>query len=186
MSDEKPWLTPEGKKIWKTEAQYWGWLRGAIRRIWADYPLRKEWKKQQLRPVTQEEREANLFHTSTRSVGQCFYCKEWFPGSRLECDHKVSSMGCTSREAAEEFLWYCGGGTGSDWVLACKPCHKAVTHAERKGIGIQEAVADKKAILLCREKRDKEWLQERGIDPASNQKGRREQIVECLMEEEKI
>ena len=184
MGMKEPWLTPEGKKIWKTEAQYWGWLRGAMRRIWTDYPLRKEWKNRQLRPITQEERDAKLFHTSTKNVGQCFYCKEWFPGSKLECDHKTSSEGCTSKETAEAFLWYCGGGTGDDWLLSCKPCHKAKTHGERQGLSIQEAIADKKAILICNEKKDRQWLQERGITPASNQKKRRQQIVEYLLGEE--
>lgn len=181
---KKPWLTPEGKKIWKTEAKYWEWLRGAMRRIWTDYPLRQEWKNRQLREITQEERDAKLFHPSAKKVGQCFYCREWFPGSRLECDHKTSSAGCTSKETAEAFLWYCGGGVGDEWVLTCKPCHKAKTHGERRGLSIQEAIADKKAILICNEKRDKQWLQERGVTPASNQKKRRQQIVEYLLEEE--
>lgn len=181
---KKPWLTPEGKKIWKTEAAYWGWLRGAMRRIWADYPVRKEWKGRQLRPVTPEERKLKKFHTSTKNVGQCFYCKEWFPGSRLECDHRESSDGCTSKETAESFLWYCGGGVGDDWVLACKPCHQAKTHAERRGIGILEAIADKQAIVICKEKRDRLWLKERGVVPASNEAKRRKQIVDILMKEE--
>lgn len=180
---KKPWLTPEGGKIWKTEAQYWGWLRGAMRRIWADYPLRKEWKSRQLRPVTPEERKEKVFHPSTKNVGQCVYCKEWFAGSKLECDHKTSSDGCTSKETAESFLWYCGGGVGEDWVLSCKPCHKAKTHGERNGLSIEHAIADKKAIIIVKEKRDKEWLEQQGITPASNQKKRRQQIVEYLMEE---
>ena len=184
MTKYKPWLTPEGKKIWKTEAQYWGWLRGAMRRIWADYPLRKEWKSRQLRPVTSEERKDKVFHPSTKNVGQCVYCKEWFAGSKLECDHKTSSGGCTSKETAEGFLWYCGGGVGEDWVLSCKPCHKAKTHGERNGLSIEHAIADKKAIIIVKEKRDKEWLEERGIAPASNQKKRREQIVNKLLEDE--
>lgn len=186
MSDKKPWLTPEGSKIWKTEAEYWTWLRGAMRRIWTDYPLRKEWKNRQLRPVTKEERLNKIFHPSTKNVGKCFYCKKWFAGSKLECDHKVSSDGCTSKETAESFLWYCGGGTGDDWVLGCKDCHKVKTHAEMYNLSFEYAFADKQAILIINQKKDKEWLQERGIKPASNQKGRRKQIVEYLMKEEKI
>jgi len=181
--NKKPWLTPEGAVIWKTEAEYWGWLRGSIRRIWADYPIRKEWKKRQLRPVTAEEKAAKTFHSSTKNVGQCHYCREWFPGSKLECDHKTPSEGCTSPQEAEQFLWYCGGGVGDEWVLACKVCHKAKTHSERKGISLKEAVADKQAIVICKQKKDKEWLVEKGITPASNQAGRRNQIVEELLNE---
>lgn len=183
MSEKKPWLTPEGKKIWKTEAKYWQWLRGAMRRIWADYPLRKEWKSRQMRPVTKEEREQKVFHPSTKNVGQCFYCKDWFAASKLECDHLTSSDGCVSKEAAESFLWYCGGGVGDDWVLSCKPCHSAKTHGERYGLSIQEAIADKQAIAIIKDKKDRQWLSERGIVPASNEKARRMQIVDKILED---
>jgi len=179
----EPWNTPEGKKIWKTEAQYWQWLRGAIRRLWADYPLRKEWKARNLRPITQEEKDSKKYHPSTKNLGQCFYCKEWFAGSKLECDHVTSSDGCTSKETAESFLWYCGGGTGDDWVLSCSPCHKIKTHSERTGMSMEEAELDKKAKSLIDDKKDRQWLQERGIIPASNAAKRRQQITEVLKNE---
>lgn len=182
-SDNKPWQTPEGKEIWKTEAQYWSWLRGALRRLWSDYPLRKEWKKRQLRPVTPEERAAKLFHPSTKNVGKCVYCGERFPGSKLECDHKVASQGCTSKETAESFLWHCGGGNGDAWVLSCKPCHKAKSYAEAQGISVEEAVATKKAIAVQNAKQDREVLAKANIPPASNAKGRREQLKELFMRE---
>jgi hypothetical protein len=33
-----PWETPEGKVVWKTEAQYWSWLRGASEGFGATTP----------------------------------------------------------------------------------------------------------------------------------------------------
>ena len=179
----KPWLTPEGKKIWKTEAQYWGWLRGAIRRIWADYPLRKEWKARKLRPITQEERESKKFHPSTKNLGQCHYCEEWFAGSKLECDHLESSDGCRNKVEAESFLWYCAGGVGDDWVLSCKPCHKAKTHSERRGISMEQASYEKIAIDLEKKKLTISWLESKGIKPASNASKRRQQVIDKLNEE---
>lgn len=184
MSDNnKPWLTPEGKSIWKTEAQYWSWLRGALRRLWSDYPLRKEWKKRQLRPVTPEERAAKLFHPSTKNVGKCVYCGEWFPGSKLECDHKVESDGCTSKGTAESFLWHCGGVVGDDLHLACQKCHKIQNHRQRTGLSFLEAKADKMAIDVQKQKIDKEVLSSAGVTPASNAKGRRAQLKELFMRE---
>ncbi len=181
--NKEPWLTPEGKKIWKTEAQYWNWLRGSLRRLWGDYPLRKEWKARQLRPITQEEKDLKLFHPSTKNLGQCFYCSQWFPGSKLECDHKLPSDGCTSKETAESFLWYCGGGVGDEWVLSCKPCHKNKTHSERKGLSMEDATYEKIAIAICKSKQDKQWLLDKGITPKSNQASRREQIINELKKE---
>lgn len=184
MSD--PWLTPEGKKIWKTEAQYWGWLRGAIRRIWADYPLRKEWKARKLRPITQEEKESKKYHPSTKNLGQCHYCEDWLAGSKLECDHITSSDGCTSKETAESFLWYCGGGTGDDWVLACKPCHSIKTLSERQGISFEESVIEQKVISICKQptKEIDRFLAENGVvGYPKNKDGRRNAVRRVLSEQ---
>jgi 5-methylcytosine-specific restriction endonuclease McrA len=180
-----PWLTPEGLKIWKTESQYWQWLRGSLRRLWGDYPLRKQWKANQLRLITPEEKASKLFHPSTKNLGQCFYCGQWFAGSKLECDHKTPSDGCISKETAESFLWYCGGGIGDEWVLSCKPCHKVKTHSERQGLTMEEASIEKLAIDLIKKKIDKEYILSKNAIPASNQKARRVQIIEILKEEMK-
>lgn len=176
----KPWLTPEGIKIWKSESQYWQWLRGSLRRLWGDYPLRKQWKADQLRPITQEEKDSKKFHPSTKNLGQCFYCQEWFAGSKLECDHKTPSDGCRTKETAESFLWYCGGGTGDDWVLSCKPCHKVKTNSERKGLSMEESRIDKEVIAIMTAKIDRQWLIDHDIVPASNAIKRRKQIEEVL------
>ncbi len=175
-----PWETPEGKAIWPTEAKYWEWLRGSLRRLWSDYPLRKEWKKRQLRLVTKEEREANLYHPSTKHVGQCSFCNEWMAGSKLECDHLVESQGCTSKETAESFLWHCGGLTGDAFRLACKPCHKTRSYQQRVGGSFEEAKIQKQAIAIMNEKNDKQWLLDKGSTPGRNAKIRKQQIIDCL------
>lgn len=183
----EPWETPEGKQVWKSKSEYFQWLRGALRRLWSDYPLRQVWKKSQLRPVTEEEKASKAFHPSTKNVGQCYYCKKWFAGSKLEVDHKEDSDGCKNYEEAEKFLWYCGGGTGEDWVLADKECHKLVTMMSRYGLTFEEAKATKKAILVEKVKTLSEIngiISDKGILPASNAKGRRQQLVSIYLQEE--
>lgn len=173
-----PW---EETEAWDNESQWLNWVRGQLRNMWSDYPVRKNFKDETLRPVTKEERAAKTFHPSTKNVGQCVFCKEWFPGSRLEVDHKIPSDGCTTREKAEQFLWYCAAASKEEMQLTCKPCHKIKTYSEREGISFEQAKATKQAIAIVKEKNDKLWLEERGIVPASNQKSRREQIIEELM-----
>ena len=177
-----PWETPEGKEVWKSEAKYWGWLRGSLRRLWSDYPLRKVWKKSQLRPVTKQEREDKVYHTSTKNVGQCSFCHVWMAGSKLECDHLIESDGCTSKETAESFLWHCGGLIGEDFRLACKPCHKIQSYSQRSGLDFKEASAEKEAIAICKAKEDKQWLSDKGLTPATSAPKRRIQIVQYLKE----
>lgn len=181
-NEMNPWETPEGKLVWKTEAQYWTWLRGSMRRIWSDYPVRKVWKASKLRKVTDEERAKKVYHPSTKNVGQCVYCNEWMAGSKLEVDHINPSNGCTDKENAESFLWYCGGGTGDDWCLACKPCHKIVTHAERKGITIEEARVEKEAIPICKlsSKEQNDYIEKNGGSTNTNPKLRRAEIERII------
>ena len=149
--NKQPWLTPDGKKIWKTEAQYWSWLRGSLRRLWSDYPLRKQWKTSQLRKITQDEKDSKLYHPSTKNLGLCVYCNTWMAGSKLECDHVQPSDGCTTKETAESFLWHCGGGTGEDWVLACKPCHEIKTLSDKLGISFAEATVEKQVLAITKQ-----------------------------------
>lgn len=177
-----PWEHPLGKKIWKTKAAYFTWLRGNLRRIWQDNPLRKEWKKNQLRLVTKEEKEAKMFHPSTKNVGECYLCLHLFPGSKLQCDHLEESTGCYDHATATEFLGHCAWDDPSNWRLVCVPCHKIKSHATSRGVSFEEARAEKQAIQIIKEKKDKAWLEERGVVPGKNLKTRREQIIGCLRE----
>ncbi len=181
MSDKiNPWEHP--LSIWKTKSEYFVWLRGHLRKIWKDFPLRAEWKKSQLRPVTTEERKIKKFHPSTKKVAQCYLCDEWFAGSKLEVDHKEESGGCYDFDTAGEFLWHCAADNPDNWALACKPCHKIKSYADRQGVPFEDARATKKAIEIIKNKQDKLFLEEKGITPASNEKGRRQQLVEYLKE----
>ena len=183
----KPWEHPLAYKIpsWcnkdgtPSQAKYFTWLRSQLRGTWSDNPLRTEWKKTQLRPVTREERLAKVFHSSTKNVGQCYLCEEWFAGSKLECDHKKESDGCVDFETAEDFLWHCAANPPENWELACKPCHKIKSYSERMGITFEEARVDKEAILICKGD-EKVWLISKGINPGKNAKIRRQQVVEVL------
>lgn len=174
-----PWETEEGKQVWKSQSQYFVWLRGALRRLWSDYPLRQVWKKEQVRLVTPEERLNKTYHPSTKKVAQCVFCNQWMAGSKLEVDHITESEGCYNYSTAEKFLWHCGGQTGSNFQLACKPCHKIKTHSDSRGITFEEARCDKQAIVICKGD-EKKWLVSKGLTPANNAKLRRKQVYEYL------
>lgn len=184
----KPWESPEGKIVWKNEAAYWEWLRGALRRLWSDYPLRKQWKNSQLRPVTAEEKLRKVFHPSTKKVGMCVFCKQEMAGSKLECDHVVESEGCTSEETAVNFLWHCGGQTGENFQLACKPCHKIKSHQVKKGFTtFEEAALDKQIIQWEKDNKgiakQRKLLESYGIEGASSLKAKeiRPTLLKFLM-----
>lgn len=180
-----PWDTLEGKRIWKTKAQYFNWLRGGLRKLWSDYPLRKEWKKGQLRPLTQEEKLVKKYHPSTKNVGQCVMCKEWMAGSKLECDHLHPSNGCKDWGDINGFLRYCATALPNELQLCCKPCHAIKTYAERMGITFEQAKIEKQLIAICKDiKKCNKLLASHNL-PCNNAKVRKEGVRK-LLEERKI
>jgi hypothetical protein len=144
-----PW--EECPDVWKTQSEYFVWLRGQLRGIWSDYPVRTTFKEESCREVTPEEKEAKKFHPSTKKVGQCTFCKEWMAKSKLEVDHKIPSDGCTNFVEAEKFLWYCARPSREDMQLACDPCHKIKTYSERYNMTFEEAKIEKTVIAFVKD-----------------------------------
>jgi len=174
-----PW---EHTSVWKSKSQYFNWIRGELRRMWSNYPIRNEFLTASCRPVTQEERAAGKFHRQTKTVGQCVFCLDWFPKSKLEVDHKQCSGGCKSREEAEKFLWYCGAAVAEDIQLACRSCHKISTYSERAGITFEEAVIEKQVVVFGKLKADEQHakLKQLYLPPATNANARKQKFREYL------
>jgi glutaredoxin len=109
-------------------------------------------------------------------------CQNWFSASKLECDHIKASDGCYDFETAQKFLWHCAADDPDNWALVCRPCHKIKSHAERQGLSFEESRIEKEIIAIVKAKKDKSFLLEKGIVPASNAAKRKEQIREYLKE----
>jgi hypothetical protein len=129
--------------IWKNKTAFFTYLRGAIRKIWNFYPPKIEWKKKQLVEPPKG------YTGRAKKLGQCHYCSEMFPASKLEVDHVDMAGQCNSWETASEFM-YKLLDCNDNWVLACKPCHKCKSLAERKGISFEEALIQKRVIELMK------------------------------------
>lgn len=137
----EPWeIYPE---IWKTRGAFFTYLRGGIRQIWSRYPGKLAWKKSVLvdPPATYLGR--------AKKLGQCHYCKEYFAASSTEVDHVEQAGSCNSWDTAAEFL-HALLDCDDNWVLACKPCHKIKSYAERAGILFEDAVIQKKVIEFAK------------------------------------
>jgi glutaredoxin len=145
----EPWVAYPG--IWKTSAAFWTYLRGAIRRIWAVYPPKLSWKQSQL--VTPPKG----YTGRAKKLGKCHYCSQSFAASALEVDHVKQAGECNSWETAYQFL-YNLLDCNNNWVLACKPCHKVKSYAERTGLDFKDAMAEKKAIEYVKSHNTKQQL----------------------------
>lgn len=182
MSDSKskePWEAYPN--IWKSPAAFWAYLRGGIRSIWSRYPGKLEWKKSQLQEPPHE------YKGKAKKLGTCHYCKCQFSASALEVDHVQQAGSCNSWETAAEFLQNLLD-CNDNWVLACKPCHKVKSYAERQGVNFQAALVEKRAITFLKEHNKTEVLAfcaSKGYNASSltNADKRREALVEIFTKE---
>lgn len=175
-----PW---EECDVWKNQSQFYTWLRGKLREIWKDNPVRITFKKETLRPVSPEERLTKKFHPSTKNVGECTFCDEWFPGSKLEVDHKIQIGKCNNFEDAVDFLKGVAFVPKSNMQLTCKPCHKIKSYSERQGITFEEARLEKKAIEFSKKPIPEQVLffESHEHTPPTNAKGRRAAYKDWLI-----
>lgn len=139
MTQERrqPWQAHPA--IWPTESSFFVWLRGQIRRIWSTYPPKIVFKNSLLMPPPPD------YRGRAKKLGECHYCGQHFPGSSLEVDHVQQVGNCTSWAAAKQYL-ETALECNNNWTLACRPCHKIKSYAERQGLSFQQAAAEKKAI----------------------------------------
>lgn len=175
----EPWQSyPD---LWKTETAFWTFLRGSIRRMWSTYPAKLSWKSAQLTKPPKE------YTGRAKKLGQCHYCKGMFSASALEVDHIEQAGQCNSWETAFEFIRKLLD-TNNNWVLACKPCHKVKSYAERTGVDFKEALAEKRAIAFLKEN-DKQFVLDYcesfgyNARSLSNNQKRREALVEIFKKE---
>ena len=171
----KPWI--EYPEIWATEAQWWSYLRGALRRgLWEKSPIKLSFKNENCSPPPEN------YQGRARSGAVCSLSGVWTGKSRLEVDHCEGNVSLLSWTDVLPFILHLVPPKGSI-QLVDKEMHKIKSYAEKQGISLERARAEKTAIRLQKEKQDVQWLKENGIIPASNSAKRRVQIVERLMEE---
>lgn len=148
LEDFKPWeLYPH---IWKTEALFWTWLRGSLRRgVWEKYPVKLEFKNEAVSPPPEG------YNGRAKSGAICALSGVWEGKSKMEVDHKQGHVPLLSWADVLPFILHMVT-TKDNLQLVTKPAHKIKSYAERMGISYQEADVKKTAIA---------WLKEnKGVD----------------------
>lgn len=179
MANKQPWeLYPH---IWKNETAFFTYLRGHLRLLWSRYPAKNDWKESQM------VKPPKGYTGRAKSLGKCYYCNEMFAKSHLEVDHVQQAGTCNSWETAQIFL-YKLLDCNDNWVLACKPCHKIKSYAERHDMAFDEAMLEKQIIEFCKKPKQKvlDFLAEHqytGISVSSAAKRRK--LVELIFKEQR-
>lgn len=172
---QEPWEKFPG--LWKSQAAFFTYLRGQIRLTWSRFPAKLKWKAAQM------VKPPMGYTGRAKSLGKCAYCGEMFAASTLEVDHIDQAGECNSWETAAQFLRRLLD-CNDNWCLACKPCHKIKSFAERQGLSFEEARLQKRVIEICKQSPTKvvEFCLQNGYNERSltNATKRREAVETIL------
>ena len=114
-------------KTW-TEATYWGRVRGALRKTFAN------WSPAKLAMIA-ARRPYNGPNKRQRFEVQCRHCNEWFKQADIRKDHVIPVGSLRCMEDLCGFLERLTPEAPEAFQMLCNPCHDALTkkeNAERK------------------------------------------------------
>lgn len=139
----KPWeLYPH---IWKTESNFWTWMRGSLRRsVWEKYPVKLEFKNEAVSLPPEG------YTGRAKSGAICALSGVWEGKSKMEVDHIEGNVSLKSWEDVLPFVMHMVT-TKETMQLVTKPAHKIKSYAERFGLTYEEADVKKAAIAWFKE-----------------------------------
>lgn len=190
INKHKPW---EWSSNWKTQSQYFSWLRGQLRGIWSrKWVPKNDYLKKQCfdHPLTDGQGNPVLIKSGKNAGKQktqkYFICEvtgELTKKTEGEVDHISPAGSCNSPLEACVFLFRLL--TSPDNMrLISKDAHKIITHMERTGMSWEEASLDKAIIAKMKQsvKDQSRELSHNGYTPSeiSNKAKRKECYIKML------
>ena len=178
-SKKNPW---DVCAAWKSESQFWAWLRGCLRKAWMRYPPSITWKQAQAIPPP------DGYTGRAKKFGVCALCGGSAPISSLEVDHVDEGGSIKSYDDAARWLEKILD-VNDNWQLVHKECHRIKTYATRMNITFAEAVIEKQVIAFGKESVEKQRiiLTETCLCEtiSTNSKGRADQYRQWLISQER-
>ena len=164
----KPW--EEYPEFWKTEAAFWAYLRGALRRgLWEKSPIKLDFKNKTCHPPPSD------YTGRAKSGAFCALTGEFTGKSKTEVDHVIGNKSLSCWEDVLPFIFHLVPPKGS-LQLVDKEAHKIKSYAEKMNISFEEAVLVKQSIAWEKEvkgvTKQRKWLASKGVENTSSLKGK--------------
>lgn len=140
ISEKIEQLMKEHPDIFPTEASFWSFLRGCLRRgIWEKSPMKFKFKNSNVNKPPSD-------YTGRGKKGAfCALTGEWEMTSKLEVDHVKGHIPLKCEEDIVPFIEHLLA-SGDQLQLVSKGAHKVKSYAERMGISFNEALVAKQVI----------------------------------------
>lgn len=143
---------------WRTEAAFWAWVRGQLRKGWMRHPVKHLFVKQN-RFKSQNRRGKMTWHLV------CASCEKQTPQTEIHVDHKNGWNSFTKKSDIAEFVQRLYFVTYDDLQILCIPCHKIKTYQERMQLDKFSDAAihlEAKQVMKKNTKELKTWLENHG------------------------
>ena len=181
-STKAPWELEETP--WKTEAEFWNWVKGAIRKGWARHPvrtslLRSKRVRAPLGRKTKKNPEGLVWAVP------CSCCNTLVRESNSEVDHKHATEHERWYDDISAFVVRMYFVTFDDLQILCKPCHRIKSLADKLKCSFERAKYIEKPRIEFSKKKAKEQidiLKNLGIIPLKTKDQRVEQYIKWLEE----
>jgi hypothetical protein len=168
-------------QIWRSKSAFFSWIRGGLRRaLWMKHPVKLLFMNKHRQRVDNPNPKGKA---PTVWGGVCSMCHGTFTQSQLEVDHIEGAGSLKSLDDLQGWVERLVFVAEDDLRFVCKDCNKALSDAQKNGTTYEEAIINKQAIALQKAKKDVAYLREAGVNPASNAKKRKQQLLELLKEE---
>lgn len=168
---------------WKTQAEFFTFLRGGLRRVWNKHPSKLNALKKQRIQVKNPNPRGNK---ATVWGASCAMCGKHYISKEIQVDHINSAGQLNKVEDIQGFVERLLLVSEKDLRLVCKPCNSALAYADKYGTTYKEAVLIKQAIDICKmpAQKQRDWLEDKGIVPATTAPKRRKQVEDYLLKGE--
>lgn len=164
---------------WKNSVAFFTYLRGCLRKAWSRHPTKLNVIKNKRKQIPNPNPRGNK---TTVWGFTCELCNQDYVLKDGQVDHIVPAGSLQKTEDIQGFVERLLYVIEDDLRLICKGCNSSLAYSDKHGISFQDALCEKQAIAIQKNKQDIAWLREHGISPASNAAKRRIQIVDKLKE----
>ena len=170
--------------IWKTEAEFWTYLRGVFRKGWSSYPLKLAYiKANRKRIINPSENNRKRFPECWGMT--CALCGKDTVQKEIEINHKGNNCSFTGISDTEKYVSHLFMVNFSSLEPVCKSCHKIYTYSQKQGISYNESANIKYAIKIMKEENVKDilyFLESYGYNDCTSNAKRRKALEAILKE----
>ena len=143
----EPWQ--QCPDVWKTEAEFFQWMRGQMRRAWARHPVKVSYMHNHRERVPLGK--PNKKNPTGLVWGcRCEHCNNLFKQTECEVDHIEAAGSFKGWEDFEAWMTKLMHINWNSIRVVCKECHRIISYAERTGKTFEEAKLEKEVIVFTK------------------------------------